>query len=66
MKCPNCNHEFEPEELPRCEVMDCTNLAMYEGWYRVKDFAGLPTGVIQKRMVCETHKSLLIGDRIEE
>jgi hypothetical protein len=44
---------------PKCEITGCSNLAEYEGWWKVKDFAGNPTGLMQKRKVCEFHVDLL-------
>lgn len=59
--CPNCGYK----EIP-CEVPGCKEEAEWEGWYRVVDFTGNPTGLIQKRMVCELHKFYLIGYGKEE
>ena len=50
----------------RCEVQGCNGPAEYEGWWRALDpFLGTPTGLIQRRTVCEKHKSLLIGGKDE-
>lgn len=49
-----------------CEVQNCTNEADYEGWYRVLDFLGTPTGLIQRRRVCRDHMSVLIGAENKE
>ena len=51
----------EFETLHFCEVDNCTNLAEWEGWYKVRDFSGNTTGLMQKRCVCEEHKCLLEG-----
>lgn len=53
-------------EVFMCEVDGCYNDAEYEGYWRVKDFAGIPTGLIQLRKVCPLHKSLLIGAEKEK
>lgn len=57
--------ELEPPINPRCEVDGCKNDADFEGWYRVFDFAGQKTGLIQRRQVCEQHRHFLIGGQKE-
>ena len=44
-----------------CEVPGCLREAEYEGWYSVRDFAGMKTGLIQRRQVCAQHVSILNG-----
>lgn len=61
--CTNCGH-VEIED--KCEVQGCTSEAKYEGWYRSRDCAGISTGLIQRRRVCDKHTSLLIGGRQPE
>ena len=51
---------LEEDSFP-CEVSGCRNHAAYEGWWQVTDFSGNKTGMVQKRKVCEKHKTLLIG-----
>ena len=36
----------------RCEVCGISDV-YYEAWFRVKDFAGIPTGLIQKMKCCK-------------
>ncbi len=59
----NPDDVFDPDDLllPRCEVPGCRKPAEYEGWVRVRDFTGTPTGVIQRRCVCEEHTNLTIA-----
>ena len=52
---------LEEHNGPTCEVNGCLHLAEWEGWYRCLDIAGLPSGLIQRRCVCEEHKKRLIG-----
>ena len=60
--CPICGYE---EIL--CEVSGCENEAEYEGWYRCTDpLLDTPTGLIQRRMVCIEHTTLLIGAEKEK
>ncbi len=59
--CPTCTCK---EGI--CEVYECELLAEYEGWWRVKDFAGIITGLIQQRKVCGSHVMLLIGKQEKE
>ena len=56
MKCPKCGY-VENE----CEVSGCHEPSEWEGWWRAIGPFGLPTGLIQRRRVCEAHKILLIG-----
>lgn len=51
----------DDETYRRCEVEGCTANADYEGWYRVVDFSGNPTGLTQLREVCAEHAPMLIG-----
>ena len=55
-KCPKCGHR----EI-KCEHIDCDNEAVYEAWFRVRDGFGIPTGLIQKRVVCESCAKLSIA-----
>lgn len=56
-----CTNLLRDEYFPCCEVQDCREAAVYEGWWRVLDsFLGTSSGLIQKRSVCEEHRSLLI------
>lgn len=60
MKCPNCGHNFcvENEIENKCAVQGCLNEAVWEGWYKCKDpIFGEPTGLSQRRCVCDEHKS---------
>lgn len=61
----NCLESFS-NLFPKCEVSGCHELAKYEGWHRPKDPFGYETGIIQRRQVCESHKSLLIGKTVVE
>lgn len=48
----------------KCEVDGCFEEYEYSGWYRCKDkFTGKSTGLIQRRLVCELHSNLLIGNQ---
>ena len=58
IECPRC--KYKPI---LCEVGGCEMPAYYEGWWRVKDFSGTPTGLMQVRRVCEDHKDCLIGGK---
>ena len=51
----------EWNSLTFCEVDGCHNVAEWRGWHKVKDFTGNPTGLIQRRLVCDEHKHLLNG-----
>lgn len=62
--CGNCT--CDKYEFLECEFRNCTREAEYEGWYRVLDFAGQPTGLIQKMMVCKDCTKYLIGNKKEE
>lgn len=53
------------EDLRFCEIEGCSQMARWEGWYSVKDFSRNPTGLIQKRCVCNDHKTLLRGGNNE-
>ena len=57
--CPQCGYQ---ENIITCEFRGCQNEAEYEGWYRVLDFAGQPTGLIQKMRVCHICVKFLIGN----
>lgn len=56
--CSQCGHD---EDFIKCDFLGCQDEAKYEGWYRVVDFAGQPTGLIKKR-VCRSCVKLLIGN----
>ena len=60
--CERCG--YSPVENT-CEVTDCTSPAKYEGWIRVKDGFGIPTGLMQKRRVCEEHIGLTIAKEVK-
>ena len=48
----------------KCEVSGCTNQVWGEGWVEVRDqFTGEPTGLIQRRRLCEAHKHLFKGSK---
>lgn len=57
--CPQCGYQ---EDFIKCDFRGCTNEAEFEGWYRVLDFAGQPTGVTQKMRVCNSCVKFLIGN----
>lgn len=57
--CPQCGYQ---ENIIICEFRGCQNEAEFEGWYRVLDFAGQPTGLIQKMRVCHSCVKFLIGN----
>ena len=61
MKCPKCGYD---EDFVSC--IFCDNEAEFEGWYRVRDFAGIPTGMMQKIQVCKDHACCLIGNEKKE
>jgi hypothetical protein len=50
------------EDAQLCECVGCPNKSIYEGWWKVKDSTGVPTGLVQKKKVCENHKYLLEGN----
>lgn len=64
-KCPECGfvgaHEEFKHPEPMCEFKGCDKPAEFEGWWRVRDFAGLRTGLVRKHLVCAEHSSYLIG-----
>jgi len=62
-ECPRCGYIERDED--ECEVAGCHLPAEYEGWYKLRDFAGIPTGLIQRRRVCSVHTSLLMGQKPE-
>ena len=62
MKCGCCGEEIYSHGM--CSVHDCKNGAQFEGYYEVCDFAGIKTGLIQLRRVCEDHKTILIGGTV--
>ena len=45
----------------KCEFKNCNNDAEYEGWYRIQDFTGNTTGLVQKMSVCKDCSKHLIG-----
>lgn len=45
--------------IPKCEVDGCLEPAAWEGWCRVRDGFGLPTGLLQLCTVCAKHKYVL-------
>lgn len=56
------NDELElADYIDKCEIQGCTQYAAYEGWYKVLDFSGNPTGLIQRRCVCDAHVNMLIS-----
>jgi hypothetical protein len=60
--CPTCGQELCRNQVLKCEVEGCNAPAKLEGWYRVIDhMLSSPTGLIQRRVVCHAHRSLLIG-----
>jgi len=64
--CGECLYEAwlestEEESIFRCEFYGCHGQAVYMGWFRELDFAGQPSGLMKKIMVCEEHKKHLIG-----
>ena len=49
--------------IQRCEVQGCKAAAEWEGWWRARDpLTGEPTGLIQRRAVCDEHRWLLIQE----
>ena len=61
-KCPKCGYVEE-----ECEVSGCHEQWEWEGWYRVVDpFLHTPTGLMQKRKVCDEHGYLLDGSTDQE
>ena len=61
-RCPTCHQILG--EVPyedQCEMKGCHDWAVYEAWFRVRDFSGTPTGLIQKFQVCEEHVKLSIA-----
>lgn len=61
--CPCCGQP-KPDHEPKCEVQGCQNIGIWEGWYRCKDpLIGTPTGLLQRRQVCDEHKYLLEGEK---
>jgi len=54
-------HNMPREDTGQCEVAGCDEPAEYEGWYKVTDPMGVPTGLIQLRRVCGDHKGALRG-----
>lgn len=57
MKCSCCGEEVYSHGI--CSVKGCQNPAKYEGYYEVWDFAGVKTGLMQLRNVCEDHIGVL-------
>ena len=55
--CPRCGYV---EDFVSCEAQGCQQLAIYEGWYRQKDFTGHATGLIRLANVCREHTAWLI------
>ena len=54
---------IDRKPCPRCEVGSCDQSAEWEGWVRRLDpFTREPSGLIQRRNVCDEHRSILIGD----
>lgn len=58
--CPKCGYSPTPEDA--CDAGDCTNPAKYEGWVRVRDGFGIPTGLIQRRRLCSEHSYAFIAN----
>jgi hypothetical protein len=61
MEICKCCGQVIPEPEDKCHVSGCKKEAIWEGWYRVKDFSGNPTGLRQLRQVCNEHRSVLEG-----
>lgn len=59
----HCNHCGQPlpQQGPTCQIEGCTNPALFEGWLRVRDGFGIPTGLIQRHPVCAYHVKELIA-----
>ncbi|MFA5715400.1 MAG: hypothetical protein WC998_06655 [Candidatus Paceibacterota bacterium] len=57
MKCSQCEEEVYSHGM--CQIEGCKNPATHEGWYEVRDFAGITTGLMQRRKVCEDHICML-------
>lgn len=49
-------YEAEKAEF-RCEITGCTEEAIYEGWFRLRDCLGLPTGHLVLMQICSTHST---------
>lgn len=60
--CPTCKQKvYDVPIEEQCEMIGCYDWAIYEAWFRVTDFSGTPTGIIQRYKVCEEHIKLSIG-----
>ena len=51
-----CPH-YEVESKFRCEISGCKEEAVYEGWLRLRDCLGIPTGHLVLVQICSTHKT---------
>lgn len=61
MTCPHCGGSgLDPDWVP-CQASGCQERAEWEGWYRVLDGFGVPTGLVRRGYACKAHTTLFIG-----